>query len=148
MFWHFLRRHRVTRAVDHPVFGRLEFTPSRGWSSKEFSFWGFTHVQLLVDASEAGPTEEQEQAFRRLAERQSALLPGLLAAVAEQRERTKRPPGVPAVRTLSVPALGSASPARTGSLWTIWFDSPGEEHWGYGVQSTDDWRTFSAFAED
>jgi hypothetical protein len=148
VFWDLFHRRRVTRVVDHPAFGRLEFAPTLGWSNQAFSFWGFTPVQLLIDASENGPTKEQEEAFRRLVDRQEALLPRLLAAVAEQRADTVRPQGVPVVRTLSVPALGASGPARTGSLWTMWFEYPAEEIWGYGVQSQDDWVTLHAFAED
>lgn len=148
MIWNAFRRSRVTRVLDHPVFGRLEFTPSLGWSNNRFTFYGFTPVTLLIDGSDSGPSREQEEAVRRLTEKEAALLPGLLAAVAEKRAETERSPGAPAVSTLSVPALASHGPARTGSLWTIWFEYPDEEHWSYGVQSDDDWLTFRAFAED
>jgi hypothetical protein len=139
---------RKTLVREHPLFGAISFTPGHGWERTDFTFWGFRGVQLLIDAGPDGPTTAQGTAFRRLHDQQAQLLPQCLAEVASRRAETERPPGDAFLSTLSIPALGSDGPALTGDLWTIWFDYEGEEHWMYGVQSSDDWRTFAGFAED
>jgi hypothetical protein len=145
-----LRGLFVRKAVvrEHPLFGAIIFTPGRGWERKDFDFWGFRGVQLMIDAGPDGPNPAQEAAFRRLHDRQAQLLPQCLAEVASRRAETERPLGEAFLSTLSIPALGPDGPAATGDLWTIWFDYQGEEHWMYGVQSSDDWRTIAGFAED
>jgi hypothetical protein len=90
----------------------------------------------------------QEVAFRLLRDHQARLLPECFAEVASKRVETERPAGNAILSALSIPALGANGPAGTGELWTIWFDYEDEEHCGYGVQSSDGWRTLEGFAED
>lgn len=134
--------------MDHPLFGKIEFRRGHGWQRAEFEFWGFSGVQLLLDADEKGPTRAQETAFLRLRDGEAELRPRCLAAIAVQRAETERPPGPASVSTLSIPALDGHGPGSPGQLWTIWFEYEGEEHWSYGVQSVDDWCTITGFAED
>jgi hypothetical protein len=134
--------------TEHPLFGPIAFTTGRGWERKDFEFWGFRDLHLMIDAGADGPTSEQENAFQRLRERRVELLPKCLDAVALRRAETERPSGAAVVSAISIPAMDTRGPGKTGQRWTIWFDYEDEEHWSYGVQSDDNWRTLWGFAED
>jgi hypothetical protein len=136
------------RSLDHHIFGRIEFSPEQGWQNERFSLWGFEDVLLMIDAPETGPTQVQEEAFGRMLSGGAGMLQRFVVAVSEARTRSGNPPGEFLPRAVSVPSLGSGGPGGTGSLWTIWFDCEGDDHWSYGVQSRDDWATLSVSAED
>ena len=133
---------------EHPIFGAITYTAGKGWESEGLELWGFHDVYLMIDAEADGPTPLQEAAFVRLRDSRDTLLPRCLALVDEERARTAGAPGVAFVTAVSVPALGGSGLGQTGDLWTLWFDYEGEEHWSFGVQSTNDWRTLAGFAED
>ncbi|MFW6084931.1 MAG: hypothetical protein ACODAA_06945 [Gemmatimonadota bacterium] len=61
----------------------------------------------------------------------------------------RREMGLPAGRFtitgLTIPALHDSN---GGLLWTLWFDCAGDDHFWYGVQSDDEWKTLHPFADD
>ena len=133
------------RVSDHPLFGRIAFSRRDGWVNPAFELWGYTGVDLLVDAPPEGPTRAQEEAFVRFRDARPALLARCLDAVAAVRRGMDEPEGEFLVTGLSIPSL---TDAQGGTLWTLWFDCVGDEHYWYGVQSDDDWRTVVGFADD
>jgi hypothetical protein len=133
---------------EHAIFGSITYSEGRGWRRDNFSFWGFQAVLLLIDAGPDGPTPEQEAAFLWLRNQQVEVLPRCLVEVESQRSQTMGAAEGLSLSGLSIPSLGTAGPARTGQLWTIWFDYDAEDHWSYGVQSDDAWRTIQGYAED
>jgi hypothetical protein len=133
----------------HPLFGRIDYQPSRGWKNAQFELWNRSNVVLLLAADASGPTPMQEKAFVSFRDARERLLPMCLTAVAAERAGTGRPSGVAVISALSIPSLlASDARNRTSGLWTLWFDYEGEDHWSYGVQSSDDWATIRGFAED
>ena len=138
-------RRTPTRLLDHPLFGRIFFSRHDAWQNPAFELWGYSNVELLIDAPFAGPTPAQEEAFIRFRESRSTLLPRCLDAVAAVRREMPLPAAEFAVTGLSIPSLADA---RGGKLWTLWFDCVGDEQFWYGVQSEDDWQTLAGFADD
>jgi hypothetical protein len=148
MLWNLFARV-AKQSIDHRIFGRITFSPKQGWENDRFSLWGFDHVLLMVDAPATGPTQLQEESFRRMLNGGDSMLARFVAAISEVRMNLiDHHPGAFLPRAVSVPSLGSEGPGRTGNLWTIWFDCEGDDHWSYGVQSEDDWATLHAFVED
>ena len=131
--------------MDHPLFGRISFSRHDAWQNPAFALWGYLNVDLLIDAPPTGPTRVQEEAFIRFRESRSTLLPKCLDAVAAVRGAMTMPKGEFLVTGLSIPPL---TDSRGGKLWTLWFDCVGDEHFWYGVQSEDDWKTLLGFADD
>jgi hypothetical protein len=138
--------------LDHPVFGHLVFSTHDGWQNKHFTLWGVPDVDLLLDAGVTGPTAEQEAAFTRFRDAKETLLPRCLNAVMQMRHEMGRigevvgsdPSGFK-ITGLTVPPLDDS---RAGRLWTLWLDCDGDDHFWYGIQTEDDWRTILPFADD
>lgn len=133
--------------VEHPVFGALRYSRHDGWENADFSLWGFSGVQLLIDGGPDGPTEVQEVAFRRFEASRSELLPRCVAAVDEVRAGFEVPEGKFRVSGLTIPPLTSGGEPHE-KLWTLWLDLEGDDHFMYGVQTDDEWATVVAFADD
>lgn len=134
-------------AVEHPLFGALRYSKQDGWENPDFSLWGFGGVQLLIDGGPDGPTETQEAAFRRFEASRAELLPRCVAAVDEVRASFEVPEGEFRVSGLTIPSLtDGGEPHET--LWTLWLDLAGDDHFMYGVQTDDDWASMVAFADD
>src|SRR5262245_42302377 len=140
----FGRREHVP-PMDHPSFGRISFSRHDAWNNPAFELWGYSNVDLLIDAPPTGPSRAQEEAFSRFRDSRPALLPRCLEAVAGVRSEMSLPVGEFTVTGLSIPSL---TDTRGGKLWTLWFDCRGDEQFWYGVQSDDDWQTLAGFADD
>jgi len=132
--------------LDDSTFGRIVFLRRDAcWENTTFSFWGASDVQLLVDGGPDGPTEAQRFAFAELRDSRDALLPRCLDALSTLRSKMAMPEGELVVRGLTIPSL---EPSSDGQLWTLWFDCVGEDHFWFGVQSDDEWKTIYPFADD
>lgn len=131
--------------LDHPVFGRLQFLNRDGWQNRAFAFWGFEPVDVVITAGREGPSMLQADQFLRLRDSHAQMWPRCVAALEAVRASLRVAPARFRVTGVSVPSLG---PERAGNLWTIWVDLEGDDHFMYGVQSQDGWRTLAAFADD
>ena len=129
----------------HPEFGELRFSKHDGFVNTSFELWGYGPFELIVDAPEAGPSEAQAEAFRRFEGSRESLLPRCIAELDAIRVEMEQPATTLSVSGLSVPRLDSSP---QGTLWTLWFDAEGDDHFMYGIQSDDDWTTIHAFADD
>lgn len=132
--------------MDHPLFGHLVYLERDGcWQNEDFHLWGASGIDLWLDGEPDGPTAAQESAFRRFRDAGEDLLPRCLEALAGLRREMGLPDGRFTIRGLKIPALDDSD---DGGLWTLWLDCVGDDHFWYGVQSDDDWRTIAPFAED
>jgi len=131
--------------IDHPLFGPIRYSRPDGWQNRAFVLWGQGDVELLLDAGPLGPTTRQEDEFVRFRDAGDALLARCLAAVDEARRGMAVSPGEFRISGLTIPSFETGPQPR---LWTLWFDLEGDDHFMYGVQSDDEWRTLAAFADD
>ena len=129
----------------HPQFGELHFRKHDGFMNPFFELWGSGPFELLVDAPEPGPSESQEEAFRRFERARESLLPRCIAKLDTLRSGMQLPRTTFQLAGLTIPSLDSSAQGR---LWTLWFEAQGEDHFMYGIQSDDDWDSFAAFADD
>ena len=141
----FLFKQTPAPRLQHALFGELVFSRHDGWINQDFELWGLKGVQLVLDASEDGPSPEQERAFQTFEKQRDTLLPRCLTEV----DKVRVDLGVDA-STFVISGLTIPSMARTpqGSLWTLWFDLVGDDHFMYGVQTDDEWATLTGFADD
>jgi hypothetical protein len=121
------------------------FSRHDGWINKDFQLWGFTGIELLVDAGEEGPSRQQEEAFRRFEMQRDTLLPRCLAEVDKVRTDLGVVSSSFVISGLTIPSLKGEG---SGRLWTLWFDLAGDDQFMYGVQTDDDWKTVIGFADD
>jgi len=140
-----LFRRRPPLRLAHPELGELEFDARlQCWQRDGFEFWGRNDVTLVLDASPAGPTDAQVAEVRRLAAARDELLPRCLAALRPVADDIDIDPQF-VVEYLHVPSLDGTP---RGELANLGFDLVGDEHYIYGVQTTDRWRTLQAHRDD
>ena len=131
--------------AEHAVFGTIRFSKPDCWTNDAFVLWGTTDVQLLLTATRQGPSTRQVEAYLRFRDAQSALLPRCLEAVDAVRSRHGIPKAAFRISALSIPSF-TDGPSPT--LWKLWFDLEGDDHFMYGVESEDEWQTLTGFADD
>ena len=131
--------------LQHPLFGELRYSRSDGWINDRFELWGFKGIELLIAAGVDGPSPQQEAAFREFVEQRETLLPGCIAEVDRVRADMGVAPSTFVIRGLTIPSLAGG---RAPFLWTLWFDLTGDDHFMYGVQTDDAWKTLIGFADD
>jgi hypothetical protein len=139
-------RRKNPLELDHPDFGRLVFNPTdHTWSTQHCEFWGVRGLQLVVEGTAAGPSDEQAAAYRQLLAAKDELLPRCQVALAslvigEPSESSKFD-----LTGLSVPRLEGTPQTE---LWNLWFYLRGDDHYMYGVQSSDRWQTLKPYRDD
>jgi hypothetical protein len=132
-------------ALDHPVFGRLTYSRHDGWMNAAFTAFGFTGIDLLIDAGPEGPTPRQLQSFGDLTAKHPSILSESVNQLQELRKQMELPAGTFRLSGITIP---SYRPEPQGSLWTLWFDCLEDDHFMFGVQSDDEWQTLYPFADD
>src|SRR5262245_26830680 len=120
----FRRQPPVT--LEHPLFGRLQYSKHDGWQNDSFALWGSNGVELLIEADLNGPTRKQEDAFVAMRDAQNELLARCLAEVEKVRKEIGVPEGCFRISGLSIPSLQDEPHGR---LWTLWFDLEGDDHY-------------------
>jgi len=131
--------------MRHAIFGEIVYSRHDGWTNNNFKLWGFEGVALQVDAGLEGPDPAQEQAFESLEKRREHILPRCLEALEQVRSDFGVPQSDFVVTGLSIPSFQES---RGSGQWTLWFDLIGDDHFMYGIQTDDDWKTLDAFADD
>ena len=111
------------------------------WQQSDLEFWGFRSVDLTIDADEAGPSSEQASEYWRLVKAKDSLLPRLFAALQSQEAE----PAHFVLVGVHIPRLDGS---KAGELARFWFDRVGDDHFMYGVESTDRWQTMQAHRDD
>jgi len=131
--------------IEDEVFGTLRFSRGDGWQNGAFTLWDEPGVDLLIQAGPEGPSPRQRDAFVRFRDARTALLGRCLAAVDDVRRDMRAREGTFRISGLTIPSFEDG---RRPPLWTLWFDLEGDDHFMYGVQSDDEWRTLVGFADD
>jgi hypothetical protein len=144
-FLNWFRKHEA-RELDHPEFGHLRYSERhQSWVNENFAFWGYSGLQLVIDGDASGPTAAQFEALRDMQKARDQLLPRCLSALTALPELEGSVGSTFVLAGLSVPRLDDS---ESGLLWNLWFDKEGDEHYMFGVQSTDSWRTLQAHVGD
>src|SRR5262245_60740336 len=138
-------RRKPPLRLSHPLFGDIRYSKTDGWINDAFTLWGFAGIELLIRATENGPTRIQEEAFINFRDQELHLLPRCLAEVDKVRHELEIASSRFVISGITIPSLRSE---RNGHLWTLWFDLAGDDHFMYGIQTDDDWQTLTAFADD
>ncbi len=113
-----------------------------GWEGHEFSLWGSAGLQVLVDAGDEGPSEEQRQFLRTLQGERASIRGRVEEAVATHAaETTAVRPIVLRLTSFYIPKL------ERHFTWRVWYEVEGEEHWSFGAEVRD-WEEIVPFAED
>jgi hypothetical protein len=112
-----------------------------GWMHDDMEFWGFREVAITVDADEAGLRPHQVAEYRRLAGAKDELLPRLLEALRSQETES----ATFVLVGIHIPRLDGT---KAGELARFWFDRTGDDHYMYGVESSDRWLTMQAHRDD
>lgn len=131
--------------MEHPVFGKITYSRHDGWMNPSFSAFGYDGIDLLIDGGVDGPTSQQIDAFKSFAGRHSSILVQATAGLQEIRAGMGEALGTFVLSGITIP---SYKPEANGTLWTLWFDCPEDDHYIYGVQSDDEWQTLHPFADD
>jgi hypothetical protein len=139
------RTRKSPLTMEHSIFGTLTFSPHDGWMNPSFTAFGYTGIDLLIDAGPDGPTERQVTAFADLSIKQTSILRDALIRLQELRDEMELPPGTFRLSGITLPSYKDES---QGMLWTLWFDCPEDDHFMFGVQSDDEWQTLHPFADD
>jgi hypothetical protein len=139
------RRRRLR--IDDPDFGQIEFhrRPRPGWENGSFAVSGRDGIQLLVDADEKGPTDQQRKFLKELKEKYLDLEPRIDAAIREKFavEHSIAATQELQLRSIYIPTL--REPIE--HVWRLWYDLQGEDMLCYGVEMSD-WDNIVPFAED
>lgn len=138
-------RKRGVVELEHPDFGRLVHSErQRDWVNRDFTLWGASGLQLVIAGDRSGPTAAQVAAFHELRSTPDVLRRSL-AALAEMPQPEGSSGSTFVLMGLSIPRLDDS---ESGRLWNLWFEKEGDDHYLFGVQSTDGWRTIRPYAED
>ena len=132
-------------AVDHPIFGKITYSKHDGWLNPSFSAFGYSEIDLLIDAGPEGPIPEQLEAFANLTAKHDSILSESIKSLESMRKEMTLPAGRFLLSGITIP---SYKPETQGKLWTLWFDCPEDSHYMFGVQSDDEWQTLHPFADD
>jgi len=145
MFGGFFNKKSKLVLVD-PVFGEIEYDGKGNWEKKTFANFGNCETLVWVDASEKGPTQEQQDFFVKVMGSQIEIIERARLAITEYFDEhgiAKRVVGKLLPRILFVP---NAREDNT-FYWKIWFNSDENIDTSYGVE-IDDWHRMIPFAED
>jgi hypothetical protein len=133
------------QSMQHQLFGNLTFSRHDGWINPSFSVFGYSGIELLIDAGPEGPNSDQVEAFNNLSRKHEMILSESVKRLQKTRGEMQLPPGTFVLSGITIPSYGAES---HGKLWTLWFDCPEDEHFMFGVQSDDEWQTLHPFADD
>lgn len=140
----FLRRRAARSAPQAWLLGNTPLFYDerlRTWQHSGIEFWGLPQVEISITASDAGPSPEQVAEFGRLSRSKDLLLPRMLGALRTQEAE----PAEFVLVGLHIPRLDH-TPA--GELGRFWFDRLGDDHFLYGVETTDRWQTLRSYRDD
>jgi hypothetical protein len=139
-------RRKPDLSLEHPVFGRLTYSPREGnWVNRGFSLWGYSALQLVIAADENGPSAVQADAFRTLEASREQVLP---RAIESLRNLPPLEGSVGSAFVLTGLAIPKLEVVGGAGLWHLWFDKEGDDLYMFGVESNDSWRTLQAYAGD
>jgi hypothetical protein len=144
IFQRLLGPKKPAAVVEHPIFGKITYSKHDGWINTSFSAFGYSGIDLLIDAGPEGPTSEQMDAFANLAAKHDSILSESVIGLQSMRAEMSLRLGTFVLSGITIP---SYKPELQGRLWTLWFDCPEDDHFMFGVQSDDEWRTLHPFAD-
>jgi hypothetical protein len=130
--------------IEHQIFGTIVYSKHDGWINTSFSAFGYSGIQLQIDAGPEGPTQEQVGAFTNLTAKPDVLSESI-KRLSTVRAEMDLPEGTFVLSGITIPSF---RPEPQGNLWTLWFDCPEDDHFMFGVQSDDEWETLHPFADD
>ena len=132
---------RKPREIADPDFGNLSQIRD-GWEGSDLKLWDSSGLQLLIDAGNEGPSENQLQFLRTLRHNGAAIRKRIEEAVIRYiNENSTTTPVVLRLTSIYIPRV------EPPFMWRLWYDLEGEENCSYGAEITDS-EEITPFAED
>lgn len=113
-----------------------------GWEGNNLSLWDSSEVQLLIDAGNEGPSDDQRRFLQSLRDQGSGIRERIEQAVTKHvNETSPIRPVVLRLTSIYIPRV------ETPFTWRVWYNLDGEENCSYGAEITDG-EEIVPFAED
>jgi hypothetical protein len=134
-------RKRARRFLEDPDFGPLEERSPGSWEGQSLNLWGYSSIQVMIDADPEGPSTAHRSFLRTLRSNPGDIRSKIESAIARQMAETTPRTGPLKLTSIFFPH----SPEE--QTWRVWYDVEGEEHYWYGAEITK-WQSIVPFAED
>lgn len=124
--------NRKKRTLQDADFGSV-FQQNRGsWKGTLSELWGSADVQLLLDADENGPSDEQKKLIRNLRANVGDIRDRIEAAIRKRIESTKDLMASPR-NAIKLSTIFFPLSLPTGT-WRLWYDLEGEDVYWFGAE--------------
>jgi len=129
------------RVLDDADFGPIKEGKRGQWEGQHFQLWGYSSVQVLIDAGPDGPSMEHRSFVRSLQLEHAGIRSRIEEAVSLHARQTSQQPGPLKMSSIYLPQKPSEQ------TWRVWYDLVGEEHFWYGAEISG-WQEIAPFTED
>lgn len=123
-----LFRKRARRLIEDPDFGPIEERGTDSWEGQSLEIWGYSSIQIMIDAGPEGPSSEQRSFFQTLRSNREDIRARIESAVTREAAKTTPRRGPLKLTSIFLPN----SPER--QTWRVWYEIEGEDRYWYGAE--------------
>lgn len=132
---------RNKHVLDDPEFGRIVEEKPGSWHGNGFHLWGYSSLQVIIDAGAEGPSPEQRAFLQNLRLDRAGIRAQIEQAVLQHAKETTPQAGPLKLSSIYFPKTSSEQ------MWRVWYDMEGEDHYWYGAE-IQGWDHIVPFTED
>lgn len=139
--FHNLFCKRPKRSIQDPDFGFIEERRRGFWEGQNLELWGYSSIQVMIDATREGPATEHRSFLNALQFNRDGIRETIEAAIVKESTKTTSHRGPLKLTSIFLPS----SPKT--QTWRVWYEFEGEDDYSYGAEITK-WKSVVPFTED